>query len=103
MPGFYNLTNLTGSGDFTGLIAFSNEVTDGWFGIGLLITIFAVFFISAKRFETEQAFTVAIFGAGVSSVFLGALGVVSNQVTLTMLALVVISVLVLTLRKRFIN
>lgn len=95
---YFDLTNLTNAEDITSIVKFSNEVTGGIFGVSLLFTIFAIFFLTSRPMGNEKAFAFASFATFISSIMLVPLGILAIQYSLMALGLLLASVFVLLRR-----
>jgi hypothetical protein len=74
---FPNVTNVT---TYEGLLTYNNTVTDGMFGLFLIIGIFLVAFGATGQYRKEVSFTFASFITLVSAVLLSGLGVVGGHI-----------------------
>ena len=73
-------TNLTDMG-FVSLFTYANSVTEGFFGLLVLITIFFVFFLSTKPFyTTPKSLGFASFATLISGIIFRILGLVNDPV-----------------------
>jgi len=92
----FDLTNLSGSSDFVGLISFGNEVTGDLFGLILLFIVFMVFYggSASRGVRSEKSFLVASFTTMVSSWLMYAMGLVGVQISILMFGLVLIAAFV---------
>lgn len=55
MP-YYNLTNITNQSNFFALTEGVNEMSGGWLGIAIAITMTIIIFISLKDYPKKEAF-----------------------------------------------
>jgi hypothetical protein len=94
MP-YFNWTNVTSPLD---LFTYSNTVTNSWFGMLLIATIFLLLFISFKSHETEKAFAGASFLSTIFSLLLVIMGLLGAEYSIMMIILTSISVIFLLFR-----
>lgn len=92
----YPDNNITG---IVSLMQYSNELTSGLLGVGFLIIIGFVAFISTKRYGTEESFGFAGFITMISAILLRFLDMISDDVLLIVVVLFILSVIGL-MRKR---
>ena len=55
---YANATNVT---SYVGLLNYANTVSDGWFNVGILISLFIILVISTIRTSKEDSFALAGF------------------------------------------
>ncbi len=95
MPELFNLTNLTDSTNLLAILQFNNEVTGGLFAIALIMTFFAVSYISLKNFPPPQAFAGSCYSTFVITAIFRLIGLVPNYLFLLMIILTAISSLIM--------
>lgn len=83
-------TNIT---TFVGFFEYSNTVTNGLTGIGILIAFFIVSVVSMKVFQTERAVLASLFLTTLVSIFFSILGLVGNKVMIVCIILTGLSLL----------
>lgn len=77
-----NITNMTNVTNIVELIQYDNYSTGGLMGLGFLIMVWCVIFISCSgRFRFGASLTVASFATLVTSMFLQVLEIVSWEAT----------------------
>jgi len=84
---------------FSDLFVWANTVTDGLFGIGLLLLLFLIIFISTIQFESKKAFAISSWLTWLFCSLFWALGVVSGREFFICATFVGISVVWLFLSK----
>ena len=62
----------------TDLMVTANNYSEGWFGIGTLISIFVISFFALKVFATDKAFSAAAFLTAISAIFFRIMGLVDG-------------------------
>jgi len=83
----YPAPNATGIQD---LLSYANVVTDNMFGLLMLITIFAIAFISMKQYPTEKALTASSFMTMLTSYLFYVLGLIGSHIMLIFTVLTVV-------------
>lgn len=68
-----------GTDSIIGLIQYDNTVTQGYFGLVVLIGFFLVAFLSLKEFETGKALAGASFLTGVLGMFLWLMDILADK------------------------
>jgi len=93
----YNFTNMTSGTDFTGILRFGNDVTNGWFGPMLLIGVFAVIFLSmiSIKIDPSKAYASAIYITLLFSIVLRVIGVLTDMWMIIIIVCVAISTVIL--------
>jgi len=74
---FPNATNVT---TYEGLMQYNNIVTDGMFGLFLIVGIFLISFGATGQYRKEVSFAFASFITLISAVLLSGLGVVGGHI-----------------------
>ena len=92
---YFNWTNITSPTD---LFNYANIVTNNWFGLMLIISIFIILFISFKSYETEKAFSATTFISTIIALLLSLMGILSPEYVIIMIVLTAISVILLFFR-----
>lgn len=98
MTDYYNLTNLTSANDIGDLMRFSNEVTGGVFGLGIMLAIFVVFFMATGE-RTLRSFAFASFVTTISGIFLVPVLNMPIVFAIMPMALLFISILALMIKR----
>ncbi len=92
----YNLSNLTTGNDISAIAIGMNQLTDGMFGIGLLIATLAITYwglrSSSNRPDQEVVGLVLWFGV-MASLMLQIIGLVDWGITMSLLAVSVLSII----------
>lgn len=88
----YPNPNVTG---YVELLQYTNTVTNNLFGLGLLLMIFIVSFLSLKIYTTERAFATASFITAMSSYFLAILGLIATIIVVVPTIMALISIIIL--------
>ena len=57
----------------------NNDVSNGYFFLGILLALFVIIFIALKDYKASAAFTTASFMIMVFSIMLRALGLIQNK------------------------
>jgi len=84
----YNLTNAS-SGDPVQFVQGVNQLSGGYFGVLILLGIFAIFFFGLKYYDSKKAFSTSLFITAVLGMMLRWIGVINDLMFLfTVLALV---------------
>lgn len=94
---FPNVTNVT---DFPGLMEYNNTVTDGMFGLWIIIAVWMVMFLSTANRPKPVSLTFASFVACVVTVLLSLIGLVSGDVVAIMTIITVGSFAYLSLQPK---
>jgi len=92
---FENATNIT---SFGGLMEYDNTVTEGMFGIFLLISLMLISYVATGQYRKEVSLSFATFMGLVSSVFLAGMGLVGGHIVVIIAVLCAGSVLYLLTR-----
>jgi len=92
-----NITNIT---SFPGLMEYNNTLTDGMFGLWIIIGVWMVMFMATANRPKEVSLTFASFVACVVTVLLSALGIVSGDVVVVMAIITVGAFAYLTIQSR---
>lgn len=66
--GYYDLTNTTSQGDIFGFVNTVNDLTNGYFMLGVLLVGFVILFLSTQRWGTKEALVSSSFVTAVLSV-----------------------------------
>lgn len=74
-----------------------NTITDGFFGILLLLVIFVIIFIATKNFKTSVAFALASFAAAFFSILFFIAGILIELWVYLSIGLAVLGVIALIL------
>ena len=74
---FPNGTNINSIVNLLGFV--NNELTEGWFGFAMLITIFFISVLSLKQFEMNKAFTAACFFTATMALLFRAMGILADK------------------------
>lgn len=74
---FDNATNIT---SFPALLEYNNTITDGIYGLFLLVGIMLISFVATGQYRKEVSFAFASFIGLVSSVFLSAMGLLGGHI-----------------------
>ena len=61
------------------LMVTANSYSSGWFGYGILLSIFFIAFFSLKNFFPDRAFAAASFLTTISAIFLRIMNVIGDQ------------------------
>ncbi|MHA1225340.1 MAG: hypothetical protein ACTSPV_01190 [Candidatus Hodarchaeales archaeon] len=88
----YPPDNMTGIMSF---IDYVNSFTDGFLGLGFLIIIFFVSFLSTKTYTYERAFAFASFLTMISALLLRFIGLINNTILSVAVIGLVISIIFL--------
>ncbi len=81
--------NITGFMDF---LNYTNNMTSGFLGIGILIIVFFVSFLSTKSYTYERAFAFASFLTMISALLLRFIGFIDNSVFSISVIILVIAI-----------
>lgn len=90
MPQPYNLTNITNSDNVLSLFTATNQMTDNYFGVVILLVLWLIIFFRLKMYISESAAVSASFITALVGVFLFVMGMVSQ--TVLMCAIVMLAV-----------
>ena len=80
MPEPYNLTALTDNTNIFGILSATNTLSDGFFGIILLLLFFVILFVSFKQFEVKRALSSSLFILSIAVILMRVLGIVTDLV-----------------------
>ena len=69
-------TNITG---MTDLITWTDSVTGGWYGNGILMAFWIVVFMVTKKADTKRGFAVASFMTSLIGIMLRSLDMISDS------------------------
>ena len=94
---FPNMTNVTG---FPGMMEYNNTVTDGMFGLWIIIGVWMVMFLATANRPKPVSLTFASFVTLVVSVLLSGLGIVSGDIVVVMAILSVAAFGYLTVQSK---
>ena len=89
-PNASNLTNVVGIFQYANV-----NYLEGLFGLGILVAIFFISFLSLKRYETEKAFAASMFLVTIGSILLFILDLIVAEAILGSVLLLGISVVLL--------
>jgi len=84
---------------FSDLMVWSNSVVDGWFGIGTLLLLFAVVFISTIQFGAKKAFAISSWVSFLLGIMYFAIGVITGREMVFLIAMIGLSVVWLFMSK----
>lgn len=92
MPKPYPTPSINQSGD---LFTHANKLTDGWAGVGMIITIFIVILLimKAKFYKTSDSFATASLISFILGSMLWSMGVIQGNVVMVFLATAIASIL----------
>jgi hypothetical protein len=93
----YNLTNLTNGGTLLSVFQVANEVTEGWFGIMILLSTFTISFVSLMQVsDKKMAFAASSFLTFIITILLRAAElIVDDKIFILAIVLVVGSAIIL--------
>ena len=86
----YTDPNITG---MVGLFQYANSITNGIFGIGILISLFFIVYINLSFADNTKAFAVATWVVGLTAVLLRLIGIVNDMVMYSTFILVLIGII----------
>lgn len=69
-----------GNQTFVDLMSYSNTVSDGWMGIGMLMAIFIIFFTTLLGFSPLRAFSTSSFITAIIAILFAGMQIISVQV-----------------------
>jgi hypothetical protein len=98
MP-YYNLTNVTNATNMWTLTESVNELSAGWLGVAVLITLSVILFISLKDYPMKEAFAATCFISTVLALLLRVLGLISDFVMFIYVIATAIAVIALVANK----
>jgi len=87
----YNITNITGTGDFVALTGQVNSIVGQWFAIGWLIVLFIVIFLNLKNYFTKNALFPAAFVVTLNAIGFFLLGWISQRIMLMAIFVLAVS------------
>ena len=89
----FDLSNLSGSGDFVALFKYGDEVTGNLLSPIVLFIVFMVFYLGgvSRGAQSEKSFLAASFITTISSWLFYAMGLIGIQISILMLALTLIA------------
>lgn len=93
----FEIINMTSPVD---LFTYSNSITSNIFGIMLLLTIFAITFITFKGYDTETAFATSVFISTLISILMVPLNIIGVGISLIMIILTGVSFMLLFFKKQ---
>lgn len=76
----------------SGLLSYTNQTTQGFWGMTILIVIFFVSFLSLKLYPTHKAFAAAGIITAIMSIFFRTLGLVNNLVLIVCILMAAVGV-----------
>jgi len=86
----YNTPNIT---SMTELFNYANTVTNGIFGIGILISLFFIVYINLSFADNTKAFAVATWVVGLTAILLRLIEVVNDFVMYSCFVLVLVGII----------
>lgn len=93
---YQNASNIT---NFQEMIEYANIVSDGWFCVGILLSIFTIVFIATmKEGEGENSFAVAAFVAALFAILLRIMALIPNLVLIISIIIFFVSVFMLYIK-----
>ncbi|MBA7494362.1 hypothetical protein ES702_04937 [subsurface metagenome] len=98
MP-YYNLTNVTNSSNVWELTDSVNAMSGGWLGIGILITLTIIIFISMKDYPMKEAFAATMFISTIAALLLRVIGIIGDFVMFIYVILTAIAIITLLFNK----
>jgi len=92
----YNLTNLTNGGNLFSVFQVANEVTNGWFGLMIVLSTFLIALVSMMQVSDKKlAFASASFITFLITLMLRTTNLMNNDyVFFLVLVMLIVSVLV---------
>lgn len=99
MADIYNLTGWAAANTTFDYMTQANVLSDGVFGIGILVTFFVVMLLSFKIFEGKIAFAGASYLAACIALFLRILGLIDDWVLVLFIILAAMGTLILIFLK----
>jgi len=88
----YATPNVTG---FYDMLTYGNSVTGNYFGLGLVLSLFMIFFITFRRFGNDVAFTSSSFISFILSVLLRATGLLGDIWVIVFIIMSAVSVFIM--------
>lgn len=92
---YYNLTNVTNANNTLQLTQAVDEMSGGWLGIGIMITISIILFISLKDYPMKPALAATCFISTILALLLRLIGMLSDFVFFIYVILTAIAVIAL--------
>ncbi len=83
-------TNIT---DFTGIINYSNTISEGFLGVGILLMTFVITFVLGKNYSTDKALGFSGFITFLIGLLLRASGLINNT-TMNILIFMIVGIIV---------
>ena len=77
------------------LTSYANQVTEGYFGFGILITLWIILFLSFKKWGDMESITIATFLTTVIAGLLRAMNVITDQPFVALIMLTGLSMLIM--------
>ena len=77
---YYNLTNITASNNTLQLTQAVDEMSGGWLGVGIIITISVIIFISLKDYPLKESFAATAFISTILCLLLRVIGMLNDFV-----------------------
>jgi hypothetical protein len=90
---WYNVSVLSNHTGVAGIFQTANDVTYGWFGILICLGIFIVTFVATIQFTPKKSVLVAGIVAGIASIIMRALNLVSEWIILVFMVLVALGII----------
>lgn len=90
----YNLTNMTSANNVYDLFSSVNSLSNGFYGLFILLIVFIVSFAFMKNFDTKTAFIASSFITAVIAVGLFFLGFIAIYGLLIPILLLIASIMV---------
>jgi len=88
----YDLSNFTNTGDLTIIGQATNQILDGWMGIGLILALAIIVFLAVKpRSETRDALAASAFVSWVMAWLFFSMQILNNRwlITINIITIVV--------------
>ena len=74
------------------LVTYTNEITQYYFGVLMLVTIFVIIFLVFKLYTTARGFALAIWMTTIIGVLFKILNIINDTVIITLLVLSIVSI-----------
>ena len=87
----YNLTNITNADNIFQITEAVNDLTDGWFGLLILISFFMILIVSYKNQPMNVRVTSASFLTAILSMLFRVLGFTSDLIVLVFVLITAVS------------
>lgn len=95
----YPKANITNIMSYVDMLKYADSVTNGYFSIGSIITVWSITFIATSAYSVEKAMMYSSFVSFIMAVFYFAMGVIDTQLLFILMILMGLPALLLATKK----